>query len=275
MAEKVTRRNHDLESSTRVENSLEGATKFVALVGNRVRQARKQKKLARRELSERSGVSMRYLAQLESGQGNISIALLYRIANALDQKVEWLVTEVSNENTTALRIALIGLRGAGKSTLGPRLANSLNIPFVELNSEIERQAGMAVNELMALYGDEGYRELEQQAVKRIAEKHETVVLAVAGGIVSEQTTYAYLLDHYTTVWLKASPEEHMQRVRAQGDERPMAGNPKAMEQLEFILKSREALYAKATTVVDTSQASLKESEAALIQTIRQLNQPPG
>jgi len=220
-------------------------------------------------------VSMRYLAQLESGQGNISIALLYRIANALDQKVEWLVTEVSNENTTALRIALIGLRGAGKSTLGPRLANSLNIPFVELNSEIERQAGMAVNELMALYGDEGYRELEQQAVKRIAEKHETVVLAVAGGIVSEQTTYAYLLDHYTTVWLKASPEEHMQRVRAQGDERPMAGNPKAMEQLEFILKSREALYAKATTVVDTSQASLKESEAALIQTIRQLNQPPG
>ncbi len=279
------------------------ADAFVAHVGERVRKARERKGITRKTLSELSHVSQRYLAQLEAGEGNISIALLHRVAAALDHRVEWLVSRddpwaseaaqlaslyssatasqrqrvmqiLNPGRPTQLRrqrICLIGLRGAGKSTLGRMLSESLDIPFMELNVDIEEQSGMPVNEVMALYGQEGYRRLERQALERIVERTDCVVLAVAGGIVAEPETFNFLLRHFHTIWLKATPDEHMQRVRAQGDERPMAGNPKAMEELNSILESREALYRRAEAIVNTTGKSLAESKAELLRTVKQFS----
>jgi XRE family transcriptional regulator, aerobic/anaerobic benzoate catabolism transcriptional regulator len=269
-------------------------------VGRRVRRARERKGISRRVLSERSGVSQRYLAQLEIGEGNISIARLLEVAQALDHRIEWLVGAEDPWNSEAVRVAdlyrradadtrqtvlhllspgapaerrahrvcLLGLRGAGKSTLGARLARDCDAPFVELNREIEALSGMPVEEVMALYGQEGYRRLEHQALDRVIETHERVVLAVAGGIVAEPETYALLLDRFHTIWLRASPEEHMGRVRAQGDERPMAGNPRAMDELRSILTSREALYARADAVLDTSGSGPDDSLRGLIEIVQ-------
>jgi XRE family aerobic/anaerobic benzoate catabolism transcriptional regulator len=168
------------------------------------------------------------------------------------------------------RICLIGLRGAGKSTLGRLLGTELNVPFVELHRDIEEQSGMPVGEVMALYGLEGYRRLERQALERVVATHDCLVLAVAGGIVSEPETYGFLLRNFHTIWLKATPDEHMSRVRAQGDERPMAGNPKAMEELKSILTSREGLYAKAEAMVNTSGKTVEKSLLDLVKAVRQL-----
>jgi len=284
-------RAEDRETSVRRQ-----ARDFLGMVGARVRAARARKGMSRRVLSEMSGVSPRYLAQLESGKGNISIALLLKIAVALDFKVEWLVSEddpwtsesasmrylFANatraqrshvlavlesgrpETRRAGRIALIGLRGAGKSTLGRAAAERLNMPFLELNAEIESASGMPVNEVFSLYGQEGYRRLERQALERIVATHENLILAVAGGIVSEPDTYTYFLRHYYSIWLQASPDEHMARVQKQGDERPMVGNPDAMADLRRILASREALYARAEARVDTSGQTPAQSLETLL-----------
>ena len=272
---------------------------LLASVGHRVRDARKRAGLSRRELSEKSNVSPRYIAQLETGQGNISIALLMRLGDALDLRMEWLVAEADPYHsdvgtiTTLLpsatkeqlqrvlavldpehpsrrrenRIALIGLRGAGKSTLGRLTADKLSLPFLELNDEIEQASGMAVTEVMALYGQEGYRRLERDALERTMATHDTLVLAVAGGIVANPDSFNYLLRHYHTIWLRAEPEEHMARVRGQGDERPMAGNPDAMDELRKILTSREVMYARAAASVNTSKRTLEESLSDMIETI--------
>ena len=275
------------------------AEALIRRVGDRVRKARELKGIPRRVLSERSGVSPRYLAQLEAGEGNISIALLSRVATALDYRIEWLIGEEdpwtsdlvrmtelfrtapadlptralsllapeSDDEARAERLCLLGLRGAGKSTLGERLGARLGVPFVELNREIEDHSGMPVTEVMALYGQEGYRDLEARALDRIIATHSRVILAVAGGIVSEPDTFARLLAHFHTIWIKASPEDHMDRVRAQGDTRPMAGNPEAMATLRTILTSREALYDRAEARLDTTGRSLAQSEddlAALV-----------
>lgn len=274
---------------------------LIHTVGERVRRARELKGLPRRVVSEVSGVSPRYLAQLEAGEGNISIGLLKRVAIALDHRLDWLLSDEDPWTSDTLRVAdlyrsapaatrervlellspeppdtlrarricLIGLRGAGKSTLGAMAGQALRVPFVELNREIEDHAGMAVNEVLALYGQEGYRRLEAQAIDRIIATHDTVILAVAGGIVAEPDTYKTLLKHFHTIWLKASPDEHMSRVRAQGDTRPMAGNPEAMEQLRSILKSREVLYGRAEAVLDTSGRPLQASLDELIALIRE------
>ena len=269
---------------------------LILRVGERVRKARELKGIPRRVLSEVSGVSPRYLALLEAGDGNISIGLLQRVADALDHRIEWLVGEDDPWTSEALRvaelyraapaevraqvldhllpqpeatarrhrIALIGLRGAGKSTLGARAGAALGLPFVELNREIEEQAGMPVNEVMAFYGQEGYRRLEAQALGRVIATHDQMILAVAGGIVSEPETYKTLLGHFHTIWVKAAPTEHMARVRDQGDTRPMAGNPEAMDQLRFILTSRETLYEQARAKLDTTGRTLEESTADLL-----------
>ncbi|TMV10564.1 helix-turn-helix transcriptional regulator [Arenibacterium halophilum] len=273
---------------------------LIARVGERVRKARERKGIPRRVLSDMSGVSPRYLAQLEAGEGNISIGLLQRVAIALDHRIEWLmgrddpwtsdamrVAELyraatadtqqtvlralspdSNETRRAQRVCLVGLRGAGKSTLGRMAGKALNIPFVELNREIEEHSGMPVDEVLALYGQEGYRRLEAQAVERVLCTHDTMILAVAGGIVAEPDTYATLLANFHTVWLKTTPDEHMSRVRAQGDERPMAGNPEAMDQLKSILTSRESLYARAEAQLNTSGNTVDQSLTQLIALIR-------
>lgn len=273
-----------------------GSDALIRRVAERVRRAREMKGLPRRVLSDKSGVSPRYLAQLEAGSGNISIGLLQRVAAALECRVEWLVSEADPwtsrsqhvadlwrqapaevqdqvialldpepaERQRAQRICLIGLRGAGKSTLGRMLGARLDLPFVELNRVIERESGMPVEEVMALYGQEGYRKLEARALADVAERHERVILAVAGGIVSEPETFAFLRNRFHAIWLRTSPAEHMTRVRAQGDERPMAGNPEAMAQLREILASREALYAKAQAQLDTSGRNETDSLEELL-----------
>ena len=269
-------------------------------LGERVRAVRKRRGLSRRALSELSGVSPRYLAQLESGEGNTSIALLQRVAIALERPIEALVaaddplTGETDElvrlyrradaagRTRALqaldperlradragRICLIGLRGAGKSTLGPMLGDALGVPFVELNREIERGAGMPIGEIIALYGDEGYRKLEADTLEAIVAAHERVVLAVAGGVVEAESGFAQVLTRFHTVWIRASAAEHMERVRAQGDLRPMAGNPQAMAQLHDILREREARYRRAELHLDTGGRDVEASRRELVELVR-------
>ncbi len=279
---------------------------FIRTVGERVRQSRQRKGISRRALAELSGVSQRYLAQLESGSGNISIALLYKVAHALGHPVDGFVGDEDPQESETVemvrlfrsadsterkrvldilhsgharltrrhRICLIGVRGAGKSTLGKMVGDALSMPFVELNGDIEEQSGMPVDEVIALYGQEGLRRLERQALERIVSTTDDVIVAVAGGIVSEPQAYDFLLQNFHTVWLKATPEEHMNRVRAQGDYRPMAGNPKAMEELQSILTSREALYGKADRTVSTSDKSVKESLRDVLSEVESFREPP-
>ena len=282
-----------------VASSSEGV---VAKVGARVRRLREMKGMPRRALAERSGVSLRYLAQLESGDGNISIALLQKVCEALDARMEWVVGAEDPWRSETLRLAelfgaassetrrrvmdllkagqlepqrrrrigLIGLRGAGTSTLGRKLGEALGLPFRELNRDIEEQAGMPVADVIALYGQEGYRRLERQAIERVVATDDGVVLAVAGGIVSDPPTFDFLMRHFHTVWLRARPETHMQRVAEQGDVRPMAGNPQAMDELKSILTSREALYAEAEAMIDTEGKSEAESARELLAAVKAL-----
>lgn len=277
----------DREKSPSSDRQERATQHFLQEVGNRVRDARKRHGMSRKVLARESGVSERYLAQLETGSGNISILLLRQVANATGLKLQDLVAETvedapeilsilelarraspaqredvinslsgmldqSGTNLKASRIALIGLRGAGKSTLGQLIAEDLQIPFIELNREIELDSGLAIPEIFALYGQDGYRRLEQRCLRSVIDRHSEVVLAVAGGIVAEANTYEMLLRSFHSVWLQASPEEHMERVRAQGDRRPMAGNPAAMNDLRTILESRQQHYANAEMTFDTS-----------------------
>lgn len=272
--------------------------RLLAQVGQRVRRARDMAGFSRRVLSERSGVSPRYLAQLEAGEGNISIALLARVAGALDRPVAWFVGDdeaafdsdlsemarllamaphsLREEIRARLgarpatrdgRICLIGLRGAGKSTLGRLAGEALGMTFIELNREIEALAAMPVAEIQALYGPDGYRRLEAEAIEEIIARPGPLILAVAGGLVAEPATYERVLGAFHTIWLRASAQEHMDRVRAQGDTRPMAGHPAAMERLRTILADREHLHAQAEATYDTSGETVETSTAALVQLI--------
>ncbi|WP_025897004.1 helix-turn-helix transcriptional regulator [Sneathiella glossodoripedis] len=302
MAE-ITNFRGDVRVTEKEQLAEQAVDDLISVVGERVRKARESKGIPRRVLSEMSGVSPRYLAQLETGSGNISIGLLKRVALALDYKIEWFVGEEdpwdsdsiriadmyrsatadvqqavlrllnpeSRREQKASRICLIGLRGAGKSTLGRKAGRELGLPFVELNSAIEDQSGMPVSEVIALYGQEGYRKLEAQAIEQIVATYDNVILAVAGGIVSDPGTFNTLMHNFNTIWVKAAPDEHMSRVRAQGDERPMNGYPEAMEHLKSLLKSREAMYAQADAILDTTGKAEAQSLDELLSLIRDWN----
>lgn len=278
-------------------SSLTGEKEFLAFVGARVRELRNQRGMTRKMVGQEADVSERHLAQLESGDGNISIVLLRRIAGALNVSLAELfvpraeepvdkqtirrvleklpaniLEEVAsrllrefgkNETLRRSRVALIGLRGAGKSTLGSRLAQESNVPFVELDREIESDTGMPLAEIFSLYGQSGYRAIEKRTLQRVLRESECAVVSVSGGVVSEKETYDYLLSNCFTVWIKAQPDEHMSRVIAQGDFRAMAASNQAMEDLRRILEAREPLYRKADLTLDTSGSSVEQSFSQL------------
>ena len=272
---------------------------YLAALGERLRLLRARRGFIRKSLAHEAGVSERHLANLETGFGNASVLVLRQIAQALacplaellgDEttgSAEWLMirtllqgrgdgdlerarralTElfgtVATAGGRAGRIALVGLRGAGKSTLGKMLADALRVPFVELNREVERLAGCSPGEVHALYGAAAYRRYERRALEEVIALHAQAVIATPGGIVADAGTFNLLLAQCTTVWLRASPEEHMSRVIAQGDLRPMAGNREAMEDLKRILAGREAFYAKADFTCSTSHRTVAEALADL------------
>jgi XRE family aerobic/anaerobic benzoate catabolism transcriptional regulator len=242
---------------------------FVAELGSRIRALRERQRISRKRMAHESKISERYLAQIESGQANISVVLLRRVAATLGVGIAQLFAADASDGGTGRRkrIALIGMRGAGKSTLGAMLARALRIPLIELNREVARETGLPAAEVMALYGIAAYRQIEQRVLARVAFEQAHAVIVAGGGIVNEEEAFATLLANCYTVWIKARPEEHMARVLAQGDFRPMAGHPAAMEDLQRILAGREAMYRRADAVIDTSgdtpAASFAKLRAAL------------
>jgi XRE family aerobic/anaerobic benzoate catabolism transcriptional regulator len=220
------------------------------IVGLHVRQARATRKWTIRELAERSGVSVRFLVQLESGRGNISVKRLADLARAFNVPTAELLTD---DYPAALRVvALLGLRGAGKTTIGKQLARRLHVRFVELDRRIEKAADMSLAELFSLYGEDYYRRLERETLAEVLAEKRPMVLATGGGIVESPDTYALLKKSAVTVWLRAEPEDHWNRVVSQGDRRPMADHPQAMADLRALLAARDPLYASADHTVDTS-----------------------
>jgi len=277
---------------------------FLEALGERVRRLRAIRGMTRKSLAQATGVSERHLANLEHGVGNASVMVLLQIARAFNCALAELVGDVTTESPEWLlirellsgrgepelqcarealtqlfgsggqrpnrfqRIALIGLRGAGKSSLGQKLAEDLGYPFVELNREIERVAGCGILEIHNLYGPNAYRRYERRALEEAMQLYPEMVLATPGGLVSEPATYNLLLSHCYTVWLRATPEEHMSRVMAQGDFRPMSGNNEAMADLKRILAGREAFYAKADLTWQTSGLEFDECFAGLRALVR-------
>lgn len=238
---------------------------YLAQLGERVRAWRTEHGMTRKALAAASGVSERYLAQLEAGQGNISVLLLRKVAQAMNVAMESLVRDARSPGPAKRRIALLGLRGAGKSTLGAKLATALGLPFVELDREVEREAGAKLGEVFSMYGQEAFRRFERRALERVLRTHEAAVIAAGGSMVTDPDSYRTLLEHCRTVWLKARPEEHMSRVIAQGDMRPFAGRMQgqgrsaALEEIRRLLADRERLYSRADAIVDTTGKSSKYS----------------
>ena len=280
-----------------------GKHQILHALGERVRQLRARRGLTRRSLAQAADVSERHLANLEYGTGNVSIMVLHQIAQSLQCSMAELLGDVTTSSAEWLlirellegrkeedlrrvrvmagdmlgaaavdvhrrtRIALIGLRGAGKSSLGRMLAEELGVSFLELNQEIEKVAGCSVRAIYDLYGASAYRRYERRALEEAVQIYSDVVIATPGGIVSDPATFNELLAHCTTVWIKADPEEHMGRVIAQGDTRPMAANPEAMDDLRRILEGRASFYSKADHVLDTTGQTLQQSFARLRQLV--------
>ena len=300
------------ESSTafvEVGSSLEPLrSPFLMALGERVRNLRSRKGMTRKAVALAADVSERHLANLEYGTGNVSVLVLLQVSHALQCSLaellgdistsspEWLLirellskrteadlrrarvqlTEMFGESGDATarrtRIALIGLRGAGKTTLGQRLADDLGFTFIELSREIEKFAGCQISEIHNLYGANAYRRYERRALEEAIQIYPEVVIATPGGLVSDSANFNLLLTHCTTVWLQANANDHMSRVAAQGDLRPMAASPEAMEDLKRILEGRSAFYSKADLSIDTSAQDVEESYKRLNTEVRKLIQ---
>jgi XRE family aerobic/anaerobic benzoate catabolism transcriptional regulator len=287
---------------------------FLVGLGERVRALRSRRGMTRRAVALAADVSERHLANLEYGIGNVSMLVLLQVAGALQCSLAELIGDVTTRSPEWLllremlehrdeatlkrvrvvvgemlgmgganeakvsrspRVALVGLRGAGKSTLGQRLADDLGFPFVELSREIEKFAGCSVNEIQSLYGQNAYRRYERRAVEEAIQIYPEAVIAAPGGLVADAATFNLLLAHCTTVWLQAEPEDHMKRVAAQGDLRPMAASKEAMEDLKGILAGRAAFYSKAELRLDTSAQPLEATFEALRAMVRRALQMPG
>ena len=289
-------RNHPTHPTAATPGDLKA---FLLRLGERVRKIRSGRGMSRKALAKHSDVSERYLAQLEGGTGNCSIVLLRRIAQALNVPVAQLIDDRPDRSIENLlmrqlldrlspnqvaearemllsrfggpssevragRIALIGLRGGGKSTLGRLLSSELGVPFVELDREIERESGMALTELFEMFGQATFRRMERAALETTLEKNPRFVLATGGGLVTEPSTFELLLTSCFTIWVRAKPDDHMNRVVEQGDLRPISGNTRAMEDLVSILGSREPLYAKADITLDTTGQTPPQSLRSVV-----------
>ncbi len=299
----------EVEASEAALDAAQPKHPFLVALGERVRALRARRGMTRKALSVATEVSERHLANLEYGVGNASILILLQVAAALQcslaellgdvttRSPEWLLIrellERRDEDTLrrarislgellgtggahgvgtqvrSSRVALVGLRGAGKSRLGSLLAEDLGFPFIELSREIEKFAGCSVSEIQALYGQSAYRRYERRALEETVQLYTDAVIATPGGIVSDAATFNQLLTHCTTVWLQAEPEDHMKRVVAQGDMRPMRASREAMEDLKSILAGRAAFYSKAELKVNTSAQSLEETFVLLKRQVRQ------
>ena len=286
----------------RVRPNGRGGDPYLRRLGERLRTLRNQRGMTRKALAAHARVSERYLAQLEAGKGNGSIVLLRRIASAIGLPVTQLLHDGAeppldfvllsqflerlsppalanarkvllkhfsepSEGLRRRRIALIGLRGGGKSTLGRLLAERLDVPFIELDREIERRSGANLSEIFDMFGQETFRRAEREAFNEVLSQHLHFVIATSGSIVTEPSTLELLLASCFTIWVRAEPEEHMRRVMAQGEMRPMANNARAMEDLVSILKSREPLYAKAEAIITTSRKTPEQNLAELLRLI--------
>ena len=244
---------------------------FLESVGAAVRGQRERRGWSRRELAAASGLSERFLAQLETGQGNISLRRFADVAHALGTTPAALLAASTVDGDGPQRtvpIALLGVRGAGKSAVGSALARKLGMPFVEVDREIEQAAGLPLGEVFALHGEAYYRRVEREVLTRVLADATPAVLATGGSIVNDPTNYALLRARATTVWLRARPEDHWNRVVAQGDQRPMAENPHAFEELRALLAARTKLYARADHVIDTSDRPLREVVAEAAAAVR-------
>ena len=280
---------------------------FLLALGERVRSLRARRGMTRKALALAADVSERHLANMEYGLGNASVLVLLQVAHALQCPVGELIGDVTTSSPEWLmirellrprdeatlqrvrvalgemlgtgvgtgsaargaRVALIGLRGAGKSTLGTMLAEDLGFPFVELGRDIEKLAGCSVAEIQALYGVNAYRRYERRALEEAIQTYPEAVIAAPGGLVSDAASFNQLLGRCTTVWLRADPQDHLQRVTAQGDLRPMAASKEAMQDLKSILAGRAAFYSKAQFTLDTSALALEPTFLALRELVRQ------
>ena len=277
---------------------------YLEQLGRRVRSLRESRRLTQSQLAKRCSLSLRSLVSIEQGRAGLTISRLHALAHTLEVPIESLAAEGlpaspafeqstvflkklppadlqnahklllerfggANHALRRFRIALTGLRGAGKSTLGPLLAQMLQCPFLELDKQIEADSGLTLTIIFDLYGVAGYRRMEREALERILAKHRRLVLATGGSIVSDPATYNLLLSECFTIWLRARPEEHMARVLKQGDRRPMAQSRQAMRDLRRILWSREALYRQADAVLETTGQSVRQSLHSLTLIVRQ------
>jgi XRE family aerobic/anaerobic benzoate catabolism transcriptional regulator len=294
------------------EPGLDGKNPSLLALGERVRNLRARRGLTRKAVALAADVSERHLANLEYGIGNASFLVLQQVATALQcplaeligdettSSPEWLLIRellqhcdeatlrrarvaigevlgtggANDKAARSSRVALIGLRGAGKSTLGQMLADDLEFPFVELSREIEKFAGCSISEIQALYGMNAYRRYERRALEEVIQIYPEAVIATPGGLVSDAATFNQLLTHCTTVWLQADPEHHMQRVTAQGDLRPIAASREAMDDLKQILAGRAAFYSKADLRLDTSEQPVEQTFQALRRMVRETLRPP-
>lgn len=236
-------------------------------LGDVVRSARHEAHLSRKELAARAAVSERFLAQLEAGEGNISVLRLEDVGRALGVRGADLLSRASNASPRAVGVtALLGLRGAGKTSIGEAAARRLGVPFVELDALVVSEAGMSLATIFEIHGEAHFRRIEREALRKFLKTAPSAVLATSGSIVEDKETFELLRAHTRTVWLKARPKDHWERVVSQGDGRPMRGRANARSELEELLRARKPLYERASAVVDTSALAFEAAVEAVVET---------